>query len=151
VRLKFFIGILLFFPFMFSSCINYIPCTGQDYIIENITHQELISKFNEFRKKNPQYIFKEDYIDEQVPWRIYMVLYWEDLDLRLHLNIHFGDKIPNPPTHLKFSQIGDKDIRWAKMINSKELDKKLNEQYKEKFEKEILNKLGVEWKRKKCW
>jgi len=146
-----YLGILLCIPFMFSSCLNYIPCRGQDYIIENITHQELINKFNEFRNAHPEYIFSEDYIDENLPWRIYITLYWEDLDLRIHLNIHTGDQIPNPPTHLNFSHIGDKDVRWHKDINSKELDKKLNEQYKEKFEKEILNKLGVKWKREKCW
>ena len=146
-----YLGILLCIPFMFLSCLNYIPCRGQDYIIENITHQELINKFNEFREKHPEYIFSEDYIDENLPWRIYITLYWEDLDLRVELNIHIGDQIPNPPTHLKFSHIGDKDVRWYKDINSKELDKKLNEQYKEKFEKEILNKLGVKWKREKCW
>ena len=56
-----------------------------------------------------------------------------------------------PPTHLKFSHVGDRDVKWSKDINSKDLDKKLNEQYKEKFEKEILNKLGVKWKREKCW
>ena len=146
-----YLGIFLCIPFMFLSCLNYIPCRGQDYIIENITHQELINKFHEFREKHPEYIFSEDYIDEHLPWRIYITLYWEDLDLRIHLNIHIGDQIPNPPTHLNFSNIGDKDVRWAKDINSKELDKKLNEQYKEKLEKEILDKLDIEWKRKKCW
>ena len=38
--------ILIIFLSLFSSCLNYIPCRGQDYIIEDITHQELISKFN---------------------------------------------------------------------------------------------------------
>ena len=135
---------------MFSSCLNYIPCRGQDYIIENITHQELINKFNEFREKHPEYVLSEDYINEYVP-HYYIDLCWEDLDLRIGLDIHIGDKIPNPPTHLNFTNIGDRDVRWAKDINSKEIDKKLNEQYKEKFEKEILNKLGVKWKREKCW
>ena len=133
------------------SCLNYVPCRGQDYIIENITHQELINKFNEFREKHPEYIFSEDRIDENLPWRIYITLYWEDLDLRIHLNIHIGDQIPNPPTHLKFSHIGDKEVRWGKDINSKELGKELSEQYKKKFETEILDKLGVKWKRKSCW
>ena len=146
-----YIGILLWIPLMFSSCLNYIPCRGQDYIIENITHRELINKFNEFREKHPEYIFSEDHIDKNIPWRIYLELYWKDLDLRVHLNIHIGDKIPNPPTHLKFTHIGDRDVIWSKDINSKELDEKLNEQYKEKFEKEILDKLGVKWRREKCW
>jgi len=143
--------VLLFSLLMFSSCLNYIPCRGQDYIIENITHQELIKRFNEFREIHPEYIFCEDKIDENIPWRIFITLNWEDLDLRVHLNIHIGDKIPNPPTHLKFTHIGDRDVRWSKDINSKELDKKLNELYKEKFEKEVLKELNVKWRREKCW
>jgi len=68
------------------------------------------------------------------------------------MKIYFGEYIiPNPPTHLKFTHIGDRDVRWSKDINSKDLDKKLNEQYKEKFEKEILDKLSVKWRREKCW
>lgn len=146
-----YIGIFSCIVLMFSSCINYIPCRGQDYVIENITHQELINKLNIFREKHPEYIFCEDYIDENQPWKMYIVLFWEDLDLRVHLSIYIGDQIPNPPTELNFSHIGDRDVRWSKDINSKELDNKLNKQYKEKFEKEILDKLGIEWKRKSCW
>ena len=133
-----------------SSCLNYIPCRGQDYLIENITHQELINKFNEFREKYPEYILKEDRINSHTP-NYYIVLYWQDLDLRISLDIHIGDQIPNPPTHLNFKLVGDSNVTWAKDINSKELSKKENKQYKEKFEKEILDKLDVEWKRKACW
>ena len=146
-----YLGILLSIPLMFLSCLNYIPCRGQDYIIENTTHHELINKLNDFREKHPEYFFCEDHIDENIPWRVYITLYWEDLDLCIYFNIHIGDKIPNPPTHLKFTHIGDSDVRWFKDINSKELDKEMNEQYKEKFEKEILDKLGVKWKREECW
>ena len=137
-------GILLCIPLMFSSCLNYIPCRGQDYIIENITHKELINKFNKFREEYPEYAASEDYINEYVP-HYYINLHWVDLDLYIGLDIFIGDQIPNPPTYLTFTSVGDKDI------NSKKLNKKLNEQYKEKFEKEILNKLGVKWTRKSCW
>jgi hypothetical protein len=92
----------------------------------------------------------EDYINEQLPWRMYIRLRWEDLDLNISLDLYIGDQIPNPPTHLQFTGVGHKDFGF-KDINSKELDKKLNKQYKEKFEKEILDKLGVEWKREICW
>jgi len=146
----FYLATILCIPLMFLSCLNYIPCRGQDYIIEDITHRELINKFNEFREKHPDYIFNKDYIDDHLPWRQNITLYWKDLDLRIHLSIHIGNQIPNPPTHVKFSHIGDKDVRWYKDINSKELDKNLNEQYKKKFEKEVLDELGIKWKRKKC-
>lgn len=140
---------LFIFPLMFTSCINYIPCRGQDYIIENTTPKKLIEKISDFRKINPDYFFEEDYIDPNLPWRTYITLYWKDLDLRIHLNIHTGEN--STPTSLKFSHIGDKDIKWFKDINSKELDKKLNQQYIEKFENEILNKLNLKWERETCW
>jgi len=138
-----YLGIFLNIFYMFSSC-NYIPCRGQDYLIKDITHKELISRFNELREKHPEYAAGEDYIDEYRPWRRFITLYWKDLDLRISLNIHTGDQIPNPPTHLNFTSTGKGDI------NSRDLNKRLNEQYKRKFEKEILDKLGVKWKRKIC-
>ena len=137
-------GIILYVLNMFPSCLNYIPCRGQDYIIENITHQELINKFNELREKYPEYTASEDYMNKYVP-HYYIRLYWKDLDLRISLDIFISDQIPNPPTYLTFTSAGNYDI------NSNELDKMRNDLYKMKFETEILYKLGVKWKRKKCW
>ena len=51
--------------FMFSSC-NYIPCRGQDYLIENITQKEL------YKKLNTLYIekFEKEILSElNVKWR----------------------------------------------------------------------------------
>ena len=132
-----------------SSCLNYIPCRGQDYIIEDITHQELIEKFNDFREKHPEYKSDPDYINEHVP-HYYIELYWKDLDLEIHCDIHIGDQIPNHPTHLNFLLVRDSTEEY-KDINSKELEKEQNEEYKTKFETEILDVLGVKWKRKSCW
>jgi len=144
-----YVGIFFSMLLMFSSC-NYIPCRGQDYLIANITQKELINKFNDLREKYPEYVLGEDYINPHVP-HYYIDLYWKDLDLRISLDIHIGEKIPNPPTRLKFLLVGDKDVTWNKDINSKELDKKLNTLYIEKFEKEILSELNVKWQRKSCW
>jgi hypothetical protein len=38
----------------------------------------------------------------------------------------------------------------SKDINSKEINEKQNEQYKVKFETEILKRLDVKWKRQSC-
>lgn len=133
----------------FCSCLNYIPCRGQDYIIEGITHQELINKFNELREKYPE--LKSNIADSQneyVPHH-YIELNWKDLGIDISCDIHIGDQIPNPPTHLNFTLI--RNAKGYKDINSKDIDKKSNEMYKEKFEKEILNKMGVKWKRESCW
>lgn len=140
--------IFLITVFMFYSCLNYIPCRGQDYIVENITHQELINKFHELRKVHPEYYAGEDHINEHVP-NYYIDLYWKDLNLTIGCDIHIGDQIPNPPTHIEFTLI--RDSKGYKDINSKELDEKLNEQYIKKFETEVLDKLGIKWKREKCW
>ena len=146
-----YLGLFFCIPFMFSSCLNYNPCRGQDYLIDNITHKGLINKFHELREKYPEIVSaRDDYINEHLP-HYYIELYWNDLDVCISLDIHTGDQIPNPPTRLKFTLVNDRDATWHKDINSKELDKKLNEQYKEKFEKEILGKLGVKWQRKSCW
>jgi len=126
-----------------------MPCRGQYYLIENITQQELINKFIAFREKYPEYKAREDYINQQAP-HYYIELYWKDLDIYISLDIHIGDKRPNPPTSLNFTLVRDKDATWYKDINSKALDIKLNEQYKEKFESEILGKLGIKWNRKNC-
>ena len=142
-----YLGILFYILLMFSSCLNYIPCRGQDYIIKGITHQELIGKFNELREEFPEYAVREDYIDEYLP-RYYIALHWKDLDMNIYLNIHIGDQIPNPPTHLKFVSI--KDSTGFKAINSKEFDKILNERYKKKFEMEILDKFKLLWRRDDC-
>lgn len=143
--------ILLFILILvnFCSCLNYIPCRGQDYLIEGITHQELINKFNEFREKYPEYKSNvADHKNEYVP-HYYIELDWKDLDISISCDIHIGDQIPNPPTHLNFTLI--RDSKGYKDINSKEIDGELNKMYKEKFENEILDKLGVKWKRKSCW
>ncbi|MCL2329096.1 MAG: hypothetical protein FWC39_11375 [Bacteroidetes bacterium] len=145
-----YLGILLCIPLVFSSC-NYIPCRGEYYIIENITHQEFINKLNEFREKHPEYIAEgyKDYIEEHLPWRMSIDLYWKDLDVYIDLRLYIGNTIPSPPTSLNFTSVEDKNGR--KDINSRELGRKRNKQYKEKFEKEILDELGVEWKRERCW
>jgi len=133
---------------MFYSCLNYIPCKGQDYVIENITHQELISRFNELREKYPEYCAAgQDYANEYVP-HYYVSLKLKG-NLTVNLDVFIGDQIPNPPTHLAFTDVWSSTE--SKQINSKELDKKLNEQYKKEFETEILDKLGLKWKRKSCW
>lgn len=119
----------------FNSCLNYIPCRGQDYIVEGITHQELINKFNELRDKYPEYkSFTKDSKGENIP-HYYIELNWKDLGIGILCDIHIGDQIPNPPTHLKFTLI--RDSTGYKDINSKEIDKESNKMYKEKFEKEI--------------
>lgn len=141
--------ILIIFLSLFSSCLNYIPCRGQDYIIEDITHQELISKFNDFREKYPEYkAFAPDSKNDYVP-HYYIELIWKDLDLSISCDIHIGDQIANPPTHLNFTFITD-SIGY-KDINSKEIDENLNKMYKGKFETEILDRMGVTWKRESCW
>lgn len=141
----FFIFILL----SFCSCLNYIPCRGQDYLIDNMTHKELIDEFNELRDKYPEYkSMAEDYEDEYVP-HYYIHLNWKDLNIGISCDIHIGDQIPNPSTHLKFIAISD-SIGF-KDINSKDLDEKSNKIYKEKFEREILDKMGLKWKRESCW
>ena len=142
-KLLLFLGIV----FMFFSCLNYIPCRGQDYIIEEITHQDLIDKFKELRYNYPEYYTNQaDRINEEIPH------YYLSLDLNgliIHCDIHIGNKIPEPPTHLTFTSFYDSTI--CQDINSKELDKEKNEKYKKRFETEILYKLGVKWKRKSCW
>ncbi len=133
----------------FNSCLNYIPCRGQDYIIEEITHQELISKFNELRENHPEYKgLAEDSKNEYVP-HYYIRLNWKDLNIGISCDIHIGDQIPNPPTHLKFTLI--RDSTGYKDINSKDINEESNKMYKEKFENEILDKMGVKWKRESCW
>lgn len=143
--------ILLFVPFLlfFYSCLNYIPYRGQDYIIEGITHQELINKFNDLREKYPEYkSTTKDSKNEHIP-HYYIELDWKDLDIEISCDIHIGDQIPNPPTHLTFTLI--RDSTGYKDINSKKLDKELNKLYLKKFENEILDKMGVKWKKESCW
>lgn len=133
----------------FCSCLNYIPCRGQDYIIEGITHQELINKFNELRENYPEYkSMTKDSENEYVP-HYYIELNWKDLGIGVSCDIHIGDQIPNPPTHLKFTLI--RDSIGYKDINSKDIDKKTNKMYKEKFEKEILDRMELKWSRESCW
>ena len=148
-------GILLSIPLMFACFpLNYLPCKGQTYIIENIACQDFLNKLNEFREKHPEYIWGEDYVGD-LPWRMYVHLYWKDLDLRIFLELNISNKRSDydRTTYVTFLSVGNKDDVW-KSINSKKwsrkLSKKRNEQYKKKFETEILDKLGVEWQRKEC-
>lgn len=141
--------LFVFILLSFCSCLNYIPCRGQDYIVEGITHQELINKFNELRENYPEYnSMAKDYKNEYLPY-YYISLKWEDLNISISCDIHIGDQIANPPTHLKFTAICDSV--GFKDINSKEIDQASNEIYKQKFEKEILNKMDIKWKREGCW
>jgi hypothetical protein len=143
-------ALLFLIPLLFFySCLNYTPCEGQKYLIENITHQELINKFNDFRKNHPEYYAGKDYTSEALPFLYNIDLNWKDLNLTIVCEIHTSDKIPNPPTHLRLLYI--KNSKGQKLINSKELDEKLSEKYKDKFESEILDKIDVVWKRETCW
>ncbi|HRN41555.1 MAG TPA: hypothetical protein PK649_05720 [Vicingus sp.] len=130
------------------SC-NYIPCRGQDYIIEGITHKELIEKLNKLRSDYSEYYSNDDHINKHVPL-YYIALSWKDLNLVIDCEVFIGDKIPTPPAYLKFRGIRP-PLGGYTDINSKELDKKLNEVYINKFESEILSKLDVKWKRDPCW
>ncbi|MGI6291580.1 MAG: hypothetical protein ACOXZH_04050 [Bacteroidales bacterium] len=40
---------------------------------------------------------------------------------------------------------------WRGINNYKEITRKENRMIKKKFEKEILDRLGVKWKRKRWW
>lgn len=132
----------------FSSCVNYIPCRGQNYLVEGVTNRELIERFNKLRELYPEY--KSDTPDWEAPStpHYYIELNWADLDVRLSCDIHTGIQEPGSPASLKFTLIRDR--QGYKDINSRELDRQLNEFYKEKFENEVLGKMDLNWRRKSC-
>lgn len=140
------IGIILLV--FLNSCINYLPCRGQDYIIEDITSKELINKFEKFKETNPKYYADKDHINKDIP-HYYINLYMNDLKLTFGLDIHIGKELKNPPTHLNFTHIKNISDKYLD-INSKEINKNLNENIKLQFEKDILDKLNIKWKRIEC-
>jgi hypothetical protein len=72
-----------------------------------------------------------------------------DLKLTFGLDIHIGKELKNPPTHLNFTHIKNISDKYLD-INSKEINKNLNENIKLQFEKDILDKLNIKWKRIEC-
>lgn len=134
-----------------SSCfINYKPCRGQDYLLAHVTHQEFIAKLDSFRINFPEYVSGKDRVEGHVPW-YYFEIEFEDLNVIIKCEMHMGDAIPNPPTHIQLSTVRGSDNYDYQLINSDEIEDDLNERIKSKFELEILNRLNLNWERDPCW
>ncbi|RLZ06383.1 hypothetical protein [Faecalibacter macacae] len=148
-----FICIILQISFLIilNSCINYIPCRGQEYTIENINYQQLSLKIDDYFKSNPNLEIKLEESNSQNPWKVDKIIYWNDLNIRVHFYIHKGNQNTNQSPTITFTHIGDKEFKSYKDINSKEISKELNQTYLKKFENDVLNKLGVNWKSNICF
>ena len=143
------IVMLLCLSFSIFSCINYLPCEGQDYVIDNSTPKELINKLNLFRVKHPEYSASIDHFNKDIP-HYYIEIYFKDLKTFVEIDINTYKENLNSQIFLNFSKIKKLNEKKFFNINSKEIDATENEFYKKKFELEILNKLNIKWHRKDC-
>ena len=112
------IVMLLCLSFSIFSCINYLPCEGQDYVIDNSTPKELINKLNLFRVKHPEYSASIDHFNKDIP-HYYIEIYFKDLKTFVEIDINTYKENLNSQIFLNFSKIKklyflDKETNFSK-------------------------------------
>ena len=119
-----------------------------------MTMEKLIEKTNTFKEENPIYkVFTyneegniEEVLGRQHEYNYTLHFYFEDIDQKIHCVIKEGEYSHYCIIGLTGVEEGVTIFDDWKDINTKDLSKEENKAIKQKFETEILDKLG-EWKR----
>jgi len=153
---------------------------SEDYYFD-ISNEELINKIINFKITHPLYqSLESDYYkspgDEEYIYTYYedgsysykisggysdtltknsiwfhCSFYLSDIKARVYCVVNVSEKAIGTPTSLRLVSYCP-DREECKTINKRgEITRKENRMIKKKFEKEILDRLGVKWKRKRWW
>lgn len=144
----------LLLTIVFISCDSFSPGSypyREEFVFEDQNIHEIIEVLTEFKIKNPKYSlpdnleFRDDYTDER---KLFYSFYFRYPERGLVIK-SFVQKKEN--TVLGLVAI----CELNNLYNWKEINHDLkgseNEKVKEEFEKEVLDKLGVKYRRRTFW
>ena len=123
---------------------------SENYEVSYESRDRLITRINHWKDKNSDYmcINRANYkinerSDDYYGYYYNVFFYFADINQTVHCIIMEN------PTCIRLVHVSEKRNGnfWTK-INTLDLKRKDNNQIKNKFEKEILNSLGITWKRK---
>lgn len=159
VVIGFIIIILLFLGYEYLSFVS--GFSGNSYsntekYVVSLPYNDLKNRINTFKEENPQYFLitsnekGEDivYEDDEDERYYYIFFYYKDIDLTIQCLL----EPKNEGNSLLSLYAVSKGVNFAswKLINTDDLTKKENKELKNKFETEILDKLG-KWKHKRWY
>lgn len=132
---------------------------AEKYVFD-IYRDELIDNVDKFKEENPEYkvmtTFQSGIIGEHdgINGGFYnFYFYFKSIDSKVHCIINMSEFIDEKPTYFMLASISrGKEFRGeAKMVNTKDLTRKENKEIKNLFETEILDHIGISWKRERWW
>ena len=142
--------VILFFSAFFYCMNDPVFQYSENYEVSFESRDRLITRINRWKNDNPDYmrVNRSNHIINEIPDDFYghnynVFFYFADFNQSIHCIIMKN------PTRIMLVHVSEKRNggMWTK-INSFYLKRKDNNQIKYKFEKEILDNLGITWQQK---